>query len=713
MMDQPSKIKTSILGRVSLLYLLFFGVCVAIFVKIVWIQLGTDSKQLRTQSIQYSYRSEVIAAPRGNILSCDGRLLSTTIPLYELRMDMSARGLVDSVFENSVEGLGLELSKFFGDKSPVEYTGELRRARAQGKGYYRVTKRRINYLELQKVKHFPLFRLGPNRGGFLPVEIGVRMRPHGELASRVIGFTNSTGVKVGLEGGFDNRLRGIDGNTIKQKISGSFWIPISSPLNIEAQPGLDVVTALDIELQDIAQSSLRERIAEVNAQWGTVIVMEVATGHIKAMANATRNAATGGVQEDYNYALGMSMEPGSTFKIAALLTLLDDAGMKLTDMVNTEGGTVYIGGAKVVDTRSWGYGLISLKEVFEHSSNIGMAKAVNKYYASNPNRFIDYLAGLGYNLPLGLQLAGEARPVLHRAGERGWDGTTLTMMSYGYALRITPMHTLTLCNAIANNGRMVKPLFVKELLRNGQVVQEFPTVELSPQIASPEAIAGVRSAMEGVVTNGTAKSLQNPNYTSAAKTGTAQVAMGRGGYYANGGRTYLGSIVGYFPAQQPKYTIMIAIQTFHRDGSSDPYYGGALASPLFKTIADRIYTTKYDFLTPLPHKYKTLTPSLSIKKGDPQKAALTLKAMRVSSTPEALQLSMAQSSPKKSEDDSLPQHNLSLTNQLLGYDLPSALEELERQGYTVKSHGRGRVCNITTDTTATQGQKTVILKLRP
>lgn len=711
MQEPSSKIKTSILGRVSLLYLLFFGVCVAIFIKIIWIQLGTESKQLKTRSVQYSYRSEVIAAPRGNILSSDGRILSTTIPLYELRMDMTARGLVDSVFNNSVEGLALELSKFFADKSAAQYSSELRKARQDGKGYYRVAKRRINYLELQKVKQFPLFRLGPNRGGFLPVEIGMRMRPHGELASRVIGFTNSTGIKVGLEGGFDNRLRGIDGNTIKQKISGSFWIPISSPLNIEAQPGLDVVTALDIELQDIAQSCLRDRITEVNAQWGTVIVMEVETGHIKAMANATRNASTGQVREDYNYALGMSMEPGSTFKIAGMLALLDDAGMKLTDMVNTEGGTVFIGSANVVDTRRGGYGTISLKEVFEHSSNIGMAKAINRYYAGNPNRFVDYLAKMQYDKPLGLQLAGEARPVIRRPGDRGWDGTTLTMMAYGYALRITPMHTLTLCNAIANNGRMVKPIFVKELLRNGQVVQEFPTVELSPQIASPKAVADVRAAMEGVVTAGTAKSLRNPNYTVAAKTGTAQVAMGKGGYYANGGRTYLGSIVGYFPADKPKYSIMIAIQTFHRDGSSDPYYGGALASPLFKTIADRIYTTKYDFLTPLRHSSKVLPQQMAVKKGDPEKAKSALKAMHIITTDQLLKQNMDRAASNSQTMDSLPE--LSIKNRVLGYDLPSAVRELEKEGYSVRAYGRGRVCHVAIDPTAQDGQQAVMLTLRP
>lgn len=726
--SKKNHVKNSILSRIGLLYVFFAAICIAILIMIVWIQLGSDSQQHKVQSVQYSYRSEIIPAQRGNILSSDGRILSTTIPTYELRMDMQANGLKDSIFRDNVDRLSAQLSSFFKDKSQAQYAKELRDAHKQKKRYHLVTRKRINYLELQRVKKFPLFCLGPNKGGFMAIEQGKRMLPHGELASRVIGFTNSTGTKVGLEGGFDNRLRGIDGNTIKQKISGNFWIPISSPLNIEAQAGLDIVTTIDIELQDIAQTALRERLSEVNGQWGTVIVMEVETGYIRAMANATRNASTGKITEDYNYALGMSMEPGSTFKIAGLLALIDEGGMSLNEMVDTEGGSVYIGKAKVVDTRSGGYGRIPMVEAFEFSSNIGMAKAVNKYFGSNPNKFIDYLCKLQLNKPLGFQIAGEAKPIVRRPKDKGWDGTTLTMMSYGYAVRVTPMQTLTFCNAIANNGRMVKPQLVKELLQYGEVVEEFKPITMVDAIASPHSIREVQRAMTGVVERGTGKALRNPNYKVAAKTGTAQVAMGRSGYRANGGRTYLGSIVGYFPADNPKYTIMIAMQKFHRDGSNEVYYGGALTSPLFRTIADLIYTTKYDFLKPLPTTERTIDPELRIKKGNSSVAHQSLSNMGFRSSVQYIENyspNYWKDSKKKSQPkDSLinPQSQPStkhleqeLNTKLQGYALSDAVKYLEAEGLRVAASGRGAVKVLSIDSSSMQkyGVATAKLTLEP
>lgn len=705
-------IKTSILSRVSLLYLIFFCVCMAIIFKIVWIQVGTDSSELKGQSIQYSYRSEVIPAVRGNILSCDGRTLSTTIPLYEIRMDMNARGLHDTIFTKQVGILSDSLALFFGDRLGAEYLSELKRARHEKKGYFLINKRKVNYLELQRLKSFPLFCLGPNRGGFLAVEVGRRVQPHGELASRAIGFVNTTGVKVGIEGSFDNRLRGVDGITIKQKISGSFWVPISSPLNIDSQPGVDVVTTIDVEIQDIAQTALRERLKEVNANWGTVVVMEVSTGHVKALANATYNRSTGEIVEDYNYALGMSMEPGSTFKLAGLMAILDDCGGSLNTMVDTESGVVNIGQAKVVDTRSGGYGVISLQEVFEYSSNIGMAKSINRYYGRNPAKFVDYLHKLQLDRPLGLQIMGEARPVIYHPGERGWDGTTLTMMSYGYALRITPMQSITLYNAVANGGKMVKPIFVTDLMRNGDVVEHYPVEVLDSMVCGPKALSAVQRALRGVVVHGTAKSLENPLYGISAKTGTAQVAVGNKGYYANGGRHYFGSIVGFFPSEKPRYTIFIGIKTFHTEGSGDIYYGGALTSPLFETISSRIFTSKYDFLKPVVSHHRVMTPDVVVRgaRGDALRAVLekmgavgsafSSTVMGAYATPA---LAEALDTVTVAGEAASPRSDLALRaameRELLGrvggYAQGDALRLLESDGYVVQSVGRGVVRALT------------------
>lgn len=587
---QRSPIKEAILRRVKVLYVLFLLLGLAVLGRVVWLQVGSGGKALRDLSDKYSYRTEVIDGARGNIYSDDGRLLATSIPYYELRMDMAAGGLTPELFAANVDSLSLCLARFFKDKNAAEYKAELVGAHAQKKRYHLITRRKVNFLELQEIKKFPLFRLGPNRGGFLAVENNRRVNPHGSLARRTIGFVNQSGVKLGIEGGFDDYLKGQPGRTLKQKISGNFWTPIASDQNIEPLDGYDVVATLNIEMQDMVQSALREWIVEAQADWGCVAVMEVATGDIKALSNVTRHS-DGTLVEDYNYAIGMSMEPGSTFKLAALIALLDDARMPLSTFIDTGNGVEQIGPVKVVDSHAGGFGGLTLQQVFEKSSNIGMAKAVNRAYGNRPTRFVDALNKLGIHRPLELQLAGEARPLVkHPAMKNGWDGTTLTMMSYGYALRVAPIHTLTLYNAVANGGVMVKPMFVRELRQYDRTVRRFPTDTLNPAICSPATLRGVQRALEGVVINGTGKLLRNPRYRIAAKTGTAQVAIGRHGYQTrSGGRHYLGSMAGYLPADKPKYSLIVALKTYHPEGSDKPYYGGSLAGPLFRTVADRLF----------------------------------------------------------------------------------------------------------------------------
>ncbi len=592
---KQSPIKEAILRRIKVLYLLFLIAGLAIVGKIIWLQVGSEGEKLRNRSEQYSYRTEILEAARGNIYSDDGRLLATTIPYYELRMDMAAGSLTDEVFRAGVDSLSIQLSGFFKDRSPAQYRAELTAAHAEGKRYYLVNPRRINYLDLCAVRRFPLFRLGANKGGFIPIEVGRRVYPYGNLGKRTIGMVNTSGVRVGIEGGFDDVLKGINGVTVKQKVSGDFWTPISSPLNIDPIDGVDVVTTLNIELQDIAQTSLREQVLSTQSDWGCVVVMETSTGHIKAIANLTRKA-DGSLVEDYNYAIGMNIEPGSTFKTAGLLALLDDAQMPLSKLIDVEGGEIYIGHAKVVDSHK-GYGVLTLQEIFEKSSNVGMAKAVNSAYAADPKRFVAALERMGIGRMLNLQIGGEVKPTLRHPGEKGWDGTTLTMMSYGYALRLAPIHTLTFYNAIANGGVMVKPLLVNELRQYGKTLSTIPADTLIPSICSPKALADIHTALEGVVIRGTGRSsLSNPKYRAAAKTGTAQIAIGRGGYMtAEGGRHYLGSLVGYFPADQPRYTVMVAMKTYYYPGSGKPYYGAELSGKLFRTIADRICTLSYNF----------------------------------------------------------------------------------------------------------------------
>lgn len=671
----PSPIKRSILVRVKSLYLVLGLLCVAILIKILWIQNAPYSDDLRGQGQQVSFRTEIIEPMRGNILSADGRILTTTLPTYELRLDLAAQGITNRLFDDNVRGLADSLAAFFGDRPASGYLLELRKARMEKARYWRFAPRKVNFVELQRIKRFPLLELGQNRGGFIAVEANQRVRPLGNVASRTVGFVNTNGVKLGIEGGFDDVLRGVDGMTVKQKISGDFWIPIQSDLNVEPTPGLDVQTTLDIELQDIAQTSLRERIDEIEADWGTVVIMEVATGHIKAIANATRKK-TGEVVEDYNYAVGISLEQGSTFKLATLIALLDDAKMPISEVIDTESGEVQIGQAKVRDSHL-GYGAISLERAFEVSSNVAMAKAINRYYGGRPTKFLDALDRMGIGKPIGLQVMGEGMPVVKdpRNKKSGWDGTTLTMMSFGYALNLTSLQVLTLYNAVANNGVMVKPQLVTSLQEKGAVVKTFPTEVIRDRIASPTTIQTVQRAMQGVVLNGTARVLQSPKYTVAAKTGTAQVAMGRHGYQmADGSRHYLGSIAGYFPAQNPKYSMIISIKTFYRAGSNKVYYGGALASPVFKAIADRIYGSSFHFLRPV-----AADSSVDMTRG--------VRAI---------------------EGGRVAVDSMGIPN-VVGLDARAALGVLEGAGYQVRIAGRGaRVVGYTSDSTA----KIVMLQMR-
>lgn len=629
-----SPVKEAILRRIKVLYVFFFLLGIAILARIIWLQVGSESKLLRSRAQQYSFRMDSIAAARGNIYSDDGRLLATSIPYYELRMDLAADGLSDTLFKKNVDSLAFYLADFFKDKTKDQYKEDLETARLQKKGYYLVNRRKIDYLELQQIRKFPLFRLDPNKGGFMAIESNRRVHPNGELAGRTLGFVNQSGYKVGIEGGFDNYLRGTTGRTMKQKISGTFWTPIASAENYDPVDGLDVVSTLNIEMQDMVQQALRQWVTEAEADWGCAIVMEVSTGNVKAISNVTRNS-DGTMAEDYNYAIGMSMEPGSTFKMPVMLALLDDAKMPLSTIIHTGNGVEQIGPVRVVDSRSGGYGTLTLQGVFEKSSNVGMAKAVNQSYGGNAAKFVDALLRLGIDKPLDLQLAGEAKPLVkHPNLKNGWDGMTMTMMSYGYALRVAPIHTLTLYNAIANNGVMVKPIFVRELKQHETVVQTFQTDTLNAAICSPQTLTGIRGALEGVVTNGTGSMLKNPKYRVAAKTGTAQIAIGRSGYTTrSGGRHYLGSMVGYMPAERPKYSIIVALKTYRPAGSSKPYYGGSLAGPIFRTIADRIYALDFNFDQTITPRTQIYEPGLGALPGSSDELALLMRDLQVAGVP--------------------------------------------------------------------------------
>lgn len=598
--DTPAVISSEIINKIKLLYSVFVVLAIVVIVVVVLVQIGTSGEELRERGERSSKGKERIEAQRGNILSDDGRILVTSVPMFDLRVDFAAPGLHDTIFNTYIKPLADSLSNYFGDKSSEQYVNDLTQGRNKKHRYFRLAPRRVDFIELQRIKEFPLINLGVAKSGFIADKIYNRIRPYGDVASRVLGYVNNDGAKLGIEGSYDDMLRGIEGLTIKQKISGDFWIPIESVLNVEPKDGTNIQSTINIELQDIAQTALRERIVEVEADWGTIIVMEVETGHVKALANVTR-LKDGSLVEDYNYAVGTSMEPGSTFKLPVLLAFLDDAKVPINKVIDTESGKVQIGAASVVDAHRGGFGKLTLEGVFAHSSNIGMAKIINTAYKGKESQFLDRIYEMGIGDDLNLQIPGEPKPTIKdpRVKNSGWDGTTLTMMSYGYALQMTPLQTLTIYNGLANDGKVMRPLLVSALKEGDQVVREYKPEVVNEQLASPEAIKLAQKSMEAVVEYGTGMALKNSLYKVAVKTGTAQIAMGRRGYTAaDGSRHYLGSVAGYFPADNPKYSIMIAFKTHYIPGSGKIYYGGSLASPLFKVVADNIYNSSYDLITP-------------------------------------------------------------------------------------------------------------------
>lgn len=606
MRNKTTHTKNNYLIRVRFLHAILVCISVLILAKIVWIQFGPDAEALKTRAITISYDRVEIEANRGNILSHDGRVLAISIPTFEIRMDFAAEGIDDEVFNSQVDSLALALSSFFKDKSKTSYANFLRNARAnKSKNRYTlISPRRVNYLELGEISKFPILRLGANRGGFITNQVNIRNLPHGSLARRTIGQVNLGGSKWGIEGAFDEYLKGVSGNTLMQKVSGSFRVPVPDEGNVEPQDGLDVVTTLDVDIQDVAEQALKNQLEMGNAQWGSVVLMEVETGEIRAMSNLTRHGE-GRYSEELNYAIGMSLEPGSTFKLVSLMALLEQGGMSLSDSVDTEGGKAMVGRKLVVDDHK--EGVLSLKEVFEVSSNIGFAKSINKVYADNPTKFVDFVTKIGLSEKLGVQIAGEQKPEVKRPGEKWWDGLTLTMMSYGYALRLTPMHTLALYNAVANDGRMMRPLLVKELRQYGQTVKTYEPTVINKSICSSSTLRDVQECLEGVVNEGTARlALKNPYYSVAGKTGTAQIPFDNGGYMDKyGGRNYLATLVGYFPADDPKYSCIVSIKTYYGPGSRRTFYGASLSGPVFRAIADQVYASNVSWQENVEKSVKT------------------------------------------------------------------------------------------------------------
>ncbi|MCF8346078.1 MAG: transpeptidase family protein [Bacteroidales bacterium] len=573
-------LKKNIMLRVSLVYLAMVVFALTILGRIFYLQLIERNQWVESEVNSITYKT--IEPNRGNIYSVEGRLLAVSVPFFEVRMDMRSEAFTREIFDQHVDSLAIRLAALFNDRHWSEYKQNLVRAREAGNRYYLV-KRNISYDQLQELKTFPVFRLGRYQGGTIYVQQNRRIRPHGLLAARTIGYTmqGNMGSVVGIEGAYDAELSGVQGYRLMQKISSGNWMPVSDKNEIDPRDGYDVVTTIDIDLQDVAENALHTQLKKHDAAHGSVVLMEVKTGKVRAIANLGRTK-DGQYAEDYNYAIGESTEPGSTFKLASVIALLEDGLVKPDDMVDVGNGTFVFSGHRMEDSGDEGLGKITFQEAFEYSSNVGISKMVHKHYSANPSAFVDRLYRLGLNRRLDIEIKGEGMPEIKYTDSPYWSAISLPMMSIGYEVRMTPMQILTFYNAIANNGEMVKPSFVEKVSYHGQTIHTFDKKVLNHKLCSNETLEIVGRMLEGVVERGTARNLKNSYYPIAGKTGTSQIAdAGRG--YTKG--RYQASFVGYFPSDNPQYSCIVVVSS----PSRLVYYGNLVAGPIFREITDRIY----------------------------------------------------------------------------------------------------------------------------
>lgn len=576
----------------------FFAI--TILYRICIIQFKEGNKW-REKAEAFTTKVFEMEASRGNIFDANGALLATSLPFYEVAVDINAPSIDDKLYKSKKDSLAKCLSNLFKDKSPKEYLKILQKAR-NTKDRYVVLKRNVSYKDLQTLKTFPIFKKG-KRGGLVTLQTNRRERPFQSLAARTIGLARQGIKPVGLEGAYDSILKGTGGKRLMQKIAGDVWRPINDENEVDPKDGKDLYTTLDINIQDVAQSALLKALIKNQASHGCAVLMEVKTGAIKAITNLTKSKTDSTLYlESFNYALAYPTEPGSTFKLASMLAVIDEFGISLEEKIQVGNGECMYYDRKMKDAHPPAEPILTTQRVFETSSNVGVSKLINKYFGKNPKQFISKLNALHLNQKLGITIPGEGIPRIKQVKDKDWYGTSLPWISIGYESLVTPLQTLTLYNAIANNGKMVKPHFVTAIKENGKTIKSFGTEVIEEQIVKLSTVAKAKQLMEGVVKNGSGKGLNITAFKVGGKTGTAQIAK-NGNYKDQNSVSYQASFVGYFPADKPLYTCIVIIN----NPTQGSYYGGLVAGPVFKEIAEKVYSNSLDFIESINHPQKFLT----------------------------------------------------------------------------------------------------------
>ena len=638
MSTELKHIKSKITWISAVIYLFFVAIAGRLFY--VSLIMGPELREISQERL---IERREIPAKRGDIYSSDGKALATTKPVYTVHFDPIT--VDENIFQNEVGALATQLAELNPARNASEWENYLRTKRNQ-KNRYVLLSKDLNYSDLQRMRQYPILERGMYKGGIIVHMDQRRIQMATDITLRTIGY-DTEAASAGLEGYYSAYLKGKPGNRLMQKIVGDDWKPLDDPQAVEPVDGFDLVTTIDTRIQDVAQRSLLNQLAKYEADHGCVVVMEAETGRIVAMANLGRNPKDSIYSELRNYAVWERTEPGSTMKLLSTMALLETGTADTNTLVDTENGIYTVYGKKVRDSRKGGYGKINLRRAFELSSNTGIVKLVEGSFKEKPGNFVDFLYRRKFDQTTGVQIKGETAPIIPKPSDDNWSGLSLPWMSYGYGVEFTPLQLLTIYNAVANDGDMIKPQVVEKIMDHGREVESFEPEIIKRGICSAQTIDKLQILLEGAVRRGTATNIYDEKVTIAGKTGTCQLN------YWRGGKDYQSSFVGYFPADNPRYSCIVVIS---KPNYFKGYYGNIVAGPVFKAIADEVYHQ-------LPH-----TPQVV---GRTQLALAAQQAHDLNKQHEAL------------EKNYLPN--------LRSLDLREALEILESAGLEVKVQGHGKV----------------------
>jgi cell division protein FtsI (penicillin-binding protein 3) len=683
-------VKKDILWRV---YLSFLG--------IVILGLIVIGKAFYIQRVQGDFWTKMdnnlhlkylpIEAERGTIYSEDGNMLSTSVPVFDVYVDFAAEGLREKDgkrFKDNIDSLSLSLANLFNDKTAEAYQKEMKLAYKNKDRYY-LLKKKISFTDYKQLRDFPLVKLGKNKSGFIVLSKDRRINPYVLLANRTIGLSRDNAANVGLEQRYDSLLKGKTGEQLVRYMAGAY-MPVDGG-EVDPENGKDVISTLDTYIQDVTETALMRMMVGNNSLHGTAIVMETATGKIKAIANLGKQL-DGTYTEDLNYGIGKATEPGSIFKLATTMSLMDDKYVTMNSIVDCEGGKKNFYGLTIKDSHL-GTGELTVKEAFARSSNVAFAKLADQYYHSQPSKFIDHLHKYRLDTLTGIDLtAASGKPTIKKPINRSWANTTIPYMAHGYEELVTPLHMLMLYNAVANNGKMMKPYLVSSIRQYGVEVKSIKPQVLVEKICSDETLAQLKECLLAVVESehGTARIIRDSAYRIAGKTGTAVTALDNKGYN-KGNKIYQASFIGYFPAEQPKYTMAVVIQNSKQ---SIKVYGADVSGVVFKEISDRIYgsylstrkyvaankvdSTQYNYFG-MKNELSSIFTSLNLPYNDSGNSGYWRSAQMKNNVGVLNTTSNSTSG--------------SVTPNVVGMGLKDAVYLLENMGLKVTATGRGRVMN--------------------